>query len=327
MTTRLRPAAFIVLAALAACTGGGRRGTAGPPPPIGPYPPEPVPMTDPGVDPPIRNDLPPVPARQGALRIEVAYPGDNAALTSADSNFIFGNVGTGGATLTINGAAVDVAANGAFLGFLPVPRDGVYRLRASAGGQTAEMERRVRVPSAAALAASGINAGSISPRGTMTGYRGERVTVRFRGAPGARAQIRMPDGSTYPLAETRVMERAEGFMQDQAVAAREVSEYAGTFPITVPLRHAAEGATPPTLASLDAATGDCLVCDAVFNPPETALLRAARKRSRTRPRRASAPSARTRSSPASNAPPTAPTRSPHSAPTRLPSSAPPRSQA
>jgi N-acetylmuramoyl-L-alanine amidase len=252
MMTRLRPAALIVLATLAACTGGGRPGTAGPPPPVLPYPPEPVPMTNPGVDPQIRNDLPPVPARQGALRIEVAYPGDNAALTTADSNFIFGHVGTGGATLTINGAAVDVAANGAFLGFLPVPRDGIYRLRASAAGQTAEMERRVRVPSPAALAASGINSGSISPRGTMTGYPGERVTVRFRGAPGARAQIRTPDGSTYPLAETRVMERAEGFMQDQAVAAREVSEYAGTFPITAPLRVPGDSLRP-TLVAQDAA--------------------------------------------------------------------------
>ncbi|WP_420129423.1 N-acetylmuramoyl-L-alanine amidase [Longimicrobium sp.] len=248
---RIRPAALLALALLAACSGGGRRAAPAPvPTPSDPS--QTAPMTHPGVDPPIRNDLPPVPARQGALRIDVTYPGDNAALATADSNFIFGSVGTGGATLTINGAPVEVAANGAFLGFVPVPRDGVYRLRASAGGQTAEVERRVRVPSQGGAAVTGIAAGSISPRGTMTGYPGERVTVRFRGAPGARAQIRMPDGSTYPLAETRVMERAEGFMQDQAVAAREVSEYAGTFPITAPLR--APGDTlRPTLVAQDAA--------------------------------------------------------------------------
>lgn len=248
---RFHPAAFVVLALTAACTGG-RPGTAGPPPAPPPRPPESVTMTNPGVDPPIRNDLPPVPARTGALRIDVAYPGDNAALTTADSNFIFGSVGTGGATLTINGAPVEVAANGAFLGFLPVPRDGVYRLRATAGGQTAEVERRVRVPAAAAFSASGINAGSISPRGVISGYPGERVTVRFRGAPGGRAQIRMPDGSTYPLAETRATERAEGFQQDQAVAAREVTEYAGTFPITAPLRVPGDSVRP-TLATQDAA--------------------------------------------------------------------------
>lgn len=257
MTTRV--GAFIVLAALAACTGSRRPGTAGPPT-LPPRAPESVPMTNPGVDPPIRNELPPVPPHHGTLRIEVMYPGENAALTTADSNFIFGNVGTAAASLTINGASVPVAENGAFLAFLPVPRDGVYRLSAmglgrptvDAGPQSAELERRVRVPSPAALSASGINAGSISPRGTMTGYPGERVTVRFRGAPGARAQIRMPDGSTYPLAETRVMERAEGFMQDQAVAAREVSEYAGTFPITAPLRVPGDSLRP-TLVAQEAA--------------------------------------------------------------------------
>lgn len=247
---RIRPAALMALVMLGACTGGGRRAPATAPPPSGPS--QTVPMTNPGVDPPIRNNLPPVPARQGALRIDVAYPGENGALTTADSNFIFGSVGTGGATLTINGAPVEVAANGAFLGFVPVPRDGVYRLRAQAGGQTAEVERRVRVPAQGGAAVTGIVVGSISPRGTMTGYPGERVTARFRGAPGGRAQIRMPDGSTYPLAETRVMERAEGFMQDQAVAAREVSEYAGTFPITAPLRVPGD-TLRPTLEAQEAA--------------------------------------------------------------------------
>jgi N-acetylmuramoyl-L-alanine amidase len=244
------PAVLLVLGMLGACRTNPGTSPAPQRPPG--WPAEHVTMTNPGIDPPIRNDLPAVPARTGTLRIEVMYPGENAGITSADSNFIFGSVGTGGATLTINGAPVEVAANGAFLGFVPVPPDGVYRLRTSAGGRTAELERRVRVPAAAAFSASGINAGSISPRGTITGYPGERVTVRFRGAPGGRALIRMPDGSTYPLAETRVMDRAEGFMQDQAVAAREVSEYAGTFPITAPLRVAGD-TVRPTLVAQDAA--------------------------------------------------------------------------
>lgn len=212
----------------------------------------------PGVDPQVRNELPPVPPRTGALRISVAYPAEDAALTSADSNFIFGDVGTGGAALTINGAPVEVAPNGAFLGFVPVPPDGVYRLRASAGGHAAETTRRVRVPARTAVA-QGVDAASVTPRGTISEYAGERITVRFRGAPGGRAQLRLPDGGTYPLAETRTMERAEGFMQDEAVAAREVSEYAGTFPVTVPLRHVAEGAEPPSLAPNGAATGGAII--------------------------------------------------------------------
>ena len=245
---RVQPALLALMLATA-CRA--NPGTAPAPVPPPPRPPET--MQNPGVDPPIRNDLPPVPPRTGALRIEVMYPGENAALTSADSNFIFGTVGTGGATLTINGAPVEVAPNGAFLGFVPVPADGVYRLRASAGGRTAELERRVRVPARGGRAVAGIEAGTLSPRGSVTAYPGERVTVRFRGVRGARAQLRLPDGSTWPLAEMRVTERAEGFMQDQAVAAREVTEYAGTFPVTMPLRAPGDTSASTLVAGQDAA--------------------------------------------------------------------------
>jgi N-acetylmuramoyl-L-alanine amidase len=255
MMIRIRAAGIAALLMLTACTGGRRAAPVSAPPPAAPPS---VPVTDPGVDSPIRNELPPVPARMGALRIEVMYPGENAAI-AADSNFIFGSVGTGGATLTINGAPVEVAANGAFLGFVPVPADGVYRLRASAGGRTAELERRVRVSPRTAGAVSGISTGTISPRGSMTGYPGERVTVRFRGAPGGRAQVRLPDGSTYPLAETQIIERAEGFQQDQAVAARQVTEYAGTFPITMPLRVPGDTASSSTLVAGQDAAGPATI--------------------------------------------------------------------
>jgi N-acetylmuramoyl-L-alanine amidase len=65
--------------------------------------------------------LPPVPARTGPIAIDVVYPGENAQVAVRDSTFIFGSVGTGEAQLRINGAPVEVAANGAFLAFLPVP--------------------------------------------------------------------------------------------------------------------------------------------------------------------------------------------------------------
>lgn len=240
---------------LGACTGGGRTAPA-PRPQPGPAAPE-TPMAPPGTDPVIRNDLPPVPARTGTLRISVAYPGENAAV-AADSNFIFGTVGRGDATLTIDGAPVEVAPNGAFLGFLPVPADGVYRLQATAGGETQSRELRVRATGGRSAAApSGIVASSITPRGTMTGYAGERVTVRFRGPAGGRARVVLPDGSAYPLAETRVVERAEGFQQDQAVAARQAVEYTGSFPVSVPLR-APDGAAP-TLVGGQRAAGAAVV--------------------------------------------------------------------
>src|SRR5690554_5829112 len=71
--------------------------------------------------------LPPVPEVRGALGIDVVYPAEGATVTSRDSTFVFGNLGRGDAALTINGAVVDVASNGAWLAFLPVPVDGVYQ--------------------------------------------------------------------------------------------------------------------------------------------------------------------------------------------------------
>lgn len=249
-----RSAALAGLLVLGACTGGGRTVPLQP----GPAPGEPAPPTTPGVDPVIRNDLPPVPARTGTLRVSVAYPGENAAI-AADSNFIFGTVGRGDATLAINGAPVEVAANGAFLAFLPVPADGVYRLEARAGGEAQARELRVRPTGGRVSAApAGIVEPSITPRGTLTGYLGETVTLRFRGAPGGQARVVMPDGTAYPLAETRVVERVEGFQQDQAVAARQAVEYAGSFPITTALRAAGDDG-PPQVAPGERNAGPAFV--------------------------------------------------------------------
>ncbi|HEX8673006.1 MAG TPA: hypothetical protein VF710_14015, partial [Longimicrobium sp.] len=143
---------------------------------------------------PLSGTLPPIPAVRGPLRIDVVYPAEDARLTASDSNFVFGSVGTGEARLTINGAAVEVAPNGAFLAFVPVPRDGVYRVAANAGAEHATAVRRIRPPEGAGETTSGIAA--LAPRAAMTVQRGERVTVRFRGAPGGRARIVFPDGST-----------------------------------------------------------------------------------------------------------------------------------
>ena len=218
---RLRAAAAAVLLLAAGCV-----------PPRPAAAPEAAPAPVPGVPPVIREDLPPVPPRDGPLRLEVVYPPEGAALTAADSNFIFGSVGTGAASLTIGGAPVEVAPNGAFLAFLPVPADGVYRLRAAAGEETVEATRTVRVPSGAAPLAPGVllDTASLAPRGTMTVAEGERIEVRVRGVPGAEARAVLPDGRSFPLAPREVVERAEGFMQDRAVAARTATEYAGSFP-------------------------------------------------------------------------------------------------
>jgi N-acetylmuramoyl-L-alanine amidase len=90
--------------------------------------------------------LPPIPARSGPLAIDLVYPAEGQTLGTVDSTFIFGSVGTGSASLTVNGAPISVEPNGAFLAFLPVPGDGIYELSATASGETQRLSRQVTLP-------------------------------------------------------------------------------------------------------------------------------------------------------------------------------------
>jgi N-acetylmuramoyl-L-alanine amidase len=98
-----------------------------------------------------QGDTPPV--VQKRLKLDVVYPVAGQPRPSVDSNFIFGSVGAGGAYLTINGATVPVAPNGAFLAFLPVPVDGQYKLIAQIG--TSERDSIVHSYGAPPLPSSG----------------------------------------------------------------------------------------------------------------------------------------------------------------------------
>src|ERR1700682_39891 len=96
------------------------------PPVAGPVPVPPPPLA-PAPIPAANTKLPPVPDVRGPLQISVTYPKPEQLLTVRDSNFIFGRVGTGDAALRINGFAVPVWPNGAFMGWLPVPPDSAPR--------------------------------------------------------------------------------------------------------------------------------------------------------------------------------------------------------
>jgi N-acetylmuramoyl-L-alanine amidase len=199
---------------------------------------------------PPEGRLPPVPEVRGELAIDVVYPGEGAQVTARDSTFIFGNVGRGDAALTINGAPVEVAPNGGWLAFLPVPADGVYQLSATAAGQTVTATRTVRVPAAAAAPqAAGLQIleGSVTPSGVMTGVRGEPIEVRFRGSPGAEARLVLPDGTIVPLYERVAVERAAGFMLDRAEEATGIVEYVGTFLLDAHIAALDPDLAPPTL--------------------------------------------------------------------------------
>ena len=139
--------------------------------------------------------LPAVPLVEGALAPRVVYPPANALVTARDSNFIFGSVGDGRATLTIDGAPVRVLPNGSFIAFLPVPADSQYALVAARGADTARLAHPVRLlPPRPVLADSGalvVDTASVSPRGALALRDDERVPVSVRTSATAAAWIEL----------------------------------------------------------------------------------------------------------------------------------------
>jgi N-acetylmuramoyl-L-alanine amidase len=95
-----------------------------------------------------RPALPPVPAIDGPLAVRVVYPRPDQVVTSRDSNFIFGSIGSGRATLRINGVPVHVYPNGAFLAFLPNPPGPSprYELVAERGGESVRSTLAIAYP-------------------------------------------------------------------------------------------------------------------------------------------------------------------------------------
>jgi N-acetylmuramoyl-L-alanine amidase len=212
--------------------------------------------------------LPPIPAVDGALALEVGYPPEGATITVRDSTFIFGSTGSGRTQLTINGISVPVAPNGGFLGFIPVPADGVYRLNATLNGQTATLERTVSVP--APLAAPGTAARILSPYpvGTWAVQRGELVEIGFRGPSGARAAVLLPNGERVPLVEQgAVFEVGPGdqFRTDIPAQPRAATvRYAGLVPIAAPLLARDTALARPRVGVLAGGTIAGRVTDAVL---------------------------------------------------------------
>jgi N-acetylmuramoyl-L-alanine amidase len=171
--------------------------------------------------------------------LDVAYPPDGGSVSVRDSNFIFGSTGSGRAALTINGAPVSVRPNGAWLAYLPVPADGIYRLQATKDGETATLERVVRLPVPGPDSPAGVRivAGSVTPGGALAVWRDELVEVGFTGTSGGRAFLVLPWGQRFPLVESRVIAAAATSAADfqvastmPAAAPTGLSRYAGVFP-------------------------------------------------------------------------------------------------
>ena len=152
--------------------------------------------------------LPPVPFADGDLRLEVGYPPEGAALAVRDQNFLFGSTGSGRARLTVNGTPVEVAPNGGFLAFLPVPRDGVYRLVAERDSVSVTLDRTVQVPAAPPSLSEGlaIVPGSGYPSGSAAAAPGEPIEVGFRGSPGADGWLVLSGGDRIRLVEAGALD-------------------------------------------------------------------------------------------------------------------------
>lgn len=151
----------------------------------------------------------------GPLALRVQYPSPDAVVDAADSTFVFGSTGSGDAALTINGAPVRVAPNGAWLAWVALPRDSVMRfeLVARTPRETQRMELAVRRPASFTPPAAGpwIDAGSIQPQGQVTWPREEFLPVTVRAHPEAQVRLRLPGGVLVPLArDARLDEPAWG---------------------------------------------------------------------------------------------------------------------
>jgi len=141
---------------------------------------------------------------EGPIGLRITYPPAGAAIDARDSSFLLGTTGTGDARLWINGTPVPVAPNGAWLAWVPLPRDSVMRFdvvaRTASDSQhlVHELTRTRWQPSGRAL---WVDPASFVPRGRNWVRADEPLRLQVRATPGAAARLRLPDGRRLPLVE------------------------------------------------------------------------------------------------------------------------------
>ena len=190
--TALWPVIASLLMPLAACGSGARPATGAVPVPTVPAAPL------------VKAGLPPVPAVRGAaVAIRVQYPGPNQLLTTRDSTFILGSVGSGDVALRINGVTVPVAPNGAFLGWLGAPlATARYELEAVRGADTVRRTVPVRFPVRTPLLGGGklrVDSGSLAPARGVWARSSDLLRVSLRAPRNAVVTVLGADSVRYPL--------------------------------------------------------------------------------------------------------------------------------
>jgi N-acetylmuramoyl-L-alanine amidase len=119
-----------------------------------------------------------VPDVDGPLAVRVAYPSPNQLITSRDSNFIFGAIGSGRATLSINGTPVKVAPNGAFLAYLALPPASAprYDIVATRGTDSARLALPIRLTTPPTRTVAGADSAARKPE-TLPTSRADTIAA------------------------------------------------------------------------------------------------------------------------------------------------------
>ena len=149
--------------------------------------------------------LPPVPRVAGAALVpRVQYPSDNQLITSRDSNFVLGSVGSGDARLVINGLSVTPAANGAFIAWLANPPATAprYDLVVTRGADTARLTVKVRYPTRVVLSATGAllaDSTTVQPSRGVRAQADDWLRVSVRAAANTVVQLELADSTRRPL--------------------------------------------------------------------------------------------------------------------------------
>ncbi len=185
--------------------------------------------------------LPEVDSVIGALDIRVVYPAEGAVIQAADSTFMFGSTGSGDARLTINGAPVAVAPNGAWLAWVGLPSDSVMKfvLRATTPRESGESVLLTRRPRRYTPPPRGpwIDTTSFAPAGPVVMPGHEPLELRLRASPGATVSLLLADGSRIPFAAESSLEDVpwgiRAFGRDTAAPTRTIrsDRYVAVIPV------------------------------------------------------------------------------------------------
>ncbi|MDL2345512.1 N-acetylmuramoyl-L-alanine amidase [Deinococcus sp. MIMF12] len=178
---------------------------------------------------------PPTPASAATLLppisdapIFVAYPPSGHTVSHA--NVLLEGSVKPGATLTLNGQAVDVGTDGLFIEWVPLkPGENVLVLESAQGGQVARQELRVTSALPQVLTgAAQIVAASVTPGADRVAYlqpttlEGRAVPVSFTGTAGGTATFRVGDLGPFAMTETAPGRYAGTFLLPERLAAAPV---------------------------------------------------------------------------------------------------------